>query len=162
MAIRIRSYYHESQLKVKRIAFLTNIPSPYRIELFNSLDEARPSGLHLQVFFLSSSEPNRSWPVCWEECRFFYSHTKGMRIEPMPEKYLYFNPLLIWRLIRFQPHLAILGTSWIDPNNLILLFLKKVGIINFRLAYWSEANPYTRGELNTNHFRKTIRRVSLP
>jgi glycosyltransferase involved in cell wall biosynthesis len=59
-----------------RVALVTEIVAPYRIPVFNELNELLDGGLH--VFFISESEGRRSWPVHREEIRFSYEVLGGL------------------------------------------------------------------------------------
>lgn len=57
------------------IGIVTNIPSPYRIPLFNSI--AGFEDVNLTVYFMDVTEKNRSWKVSPEEWQFNYEILEG-------------------------------------------------------------------------------------
>ncbi|QAU12204.1 glycosyltransferase family 1 protein [Halorubrum sp. BOL3-1] len=57
------------------IGIVTNIPSPYRIPLFNSI--ARRDNISLTIYFMDVTEKNRSWTVSPEEWEFEYVFLDG-------------------------------------------------------------------------------------
>jgi glycosyltransferase involved in cell wall biosynthesis len=59
-----------------RIALLTEIPSPYRIPLFNAL--AARDDVELSVLFLSRADPRRPYPVYEEEFEFDWQVLPGL------------------------------------------------------------------------------------
>jgi 1,2-diacylglycerol 3-alpha-glucosyltransferase len=62
----------------RRLVILTEIISPYRIPLFNTL--ARESGVDLHVIFLSETDPSlRQWQVYKSEIRFSYEVLRSWR-----------------------------------------------------------------------------------
>lgn len=55
----------------KKILLVTNIPTPYRIPLFNKLDDLmKSSGLSLKVIFGAKGYPRRRWKISMTHCRF--------------------------------------------------------------------------------------------
>jgi len=46
-------------MRTKRVAIITNIPTPYRIPLFEELSKS--AGIEFEVFFCAETEGNRSW-----------------------------------------------------------------------------------------------------
>jgi glycosyltransferase involved in cell wall biosynthesis len=55
----------------KKILLVTNIPTPYRIPLFNQLDDQiRRLGLTFKVIFGARGYPRRLWKINMSECRF--------------------------------------------------------------------------------------------
>jgi glycosyltransferase involved in cell wall biosynthesis len=55
----------------KKILIVTNIPTPYRIPLFNQLDsQMRRAGLSLKVIFGARGYPRRRWKIDLADCRF--------------------------------------------------------------------------------------------
>lgn len=57
------------------IGLVTNIPSPYRIPLFNAI--AGRDGVGLTVYFMDVTEKNRSWAVAPEEWEFDHVFLDG-------------------------------------------------------------------------------------
>ena len=70
--------------KSGRILLITNIPTPYRIPLFNELKEQlERKGLELKVVFGALGYSRRKWAVDMSQCKFEY--------EVLPSKNLYFS-----------------------------------------------------------------------
>ena len=61
----------------ERAAVITEIIAPYRIPVFNALNDLLDGGLH--VVFINETEGRRSWPVYREEIRFSYEVLGGLR-----------------------------------------------------------------------------------
>jgi len=61
----------------RRVALITEVIAPYRIPVFNALDELLRGSLH--VFFISETEARRNWPVYRDEIRFRYDVLGGFR-----------------------------------------------------------------------------------
>ncbi len=62
-----------SSEKKNRILLVTNIPTPYRIPLFNELKEQlERKGLGLKVVFGALGYARRKWAVDMSQCKFEY------------------------------------------------------------------------------------------
>jgi len=73
-----------SSEKKNRILLVTNIPTPYRIPLFNELKEQlERKGLGLKVVFGALGYARRKWAVDMSQCKFEY--------EVLPSKNLYYS-----------------------------------------------------------------------
>lgn len=73
-----------SSEKKKKILLVTNIPTPYRIPLFNELKEQlEKKGLGLKVVFAAMGYARRRWVVDMSECKFEY--------EVLPSKNLFYS-----------------------------------------------------------------------
>ncbi|WP_239618848.1 glycosyltransferase family 4 protein [Cohnella mopanensis] len=59
-----------------KVLFITNIPSPYRVEFFNELGKT----CQLTVWFEAESESNRHWKVEKGEMNFSYKFLKGLTL----------------------------------------------------------------------------------
>ncbi len=73
--------------------------------------------------------------------------------------HLHINLVLVFKMI-FAPRNTeiIIGGAWNDINVLILVVLKRIGIIRHRLHFWSEANYLTLGASNDNFLKKFVRK----
>lgn len=72
----------------EKILLITNIPTPYRIPLFNELKEQlEREGLGLKVIFGALGYPRRKWAVDMSQCKFEYEvlPSKNLRYSD-PEK----------------------------------------------------------------------------
>ncbi|MFX0208310.1 MAG: glycosyltransferase family 4 protein [Candidatus Hodarchaeota archaeon] len=70
--------------KKNKIILITNIPTPYRIPLFNELrEQLKRKGLGLKVVFGALGYARRKWAVDMSQCKFEY--------EVLPSKNLYFS-----------------------------------------------------------------------
>lgn len=57
----------------RTVLLVTNIPTPYRIPLFNAVEEAfARNGYRLKVAFGASGYARRNWAIDMDECRFDY------------------------------------------------------------------------------------------
>lgn len=96
---------------IKKIAFITNEPAPYRIPIFDKIAET--PGFSLHVIFCCKREPNRQWnmpPVKFE-------HTfLRERIKTVNGRYIHNNPDVIPALRRLAPDVII--TDGFNPTHL--------------------------------------------
>jgi len=59
--------------KPARFIFFTNIVAPYRVALFNELEELRQgTNFDFEVFFMRKTESNRQWDVDLKAITFKY------------------------------------------------------------------------------------------
>jgi glycosyltransferase involved in cell wall biosynthesis len=124
-----------------RLALITNIPSPYRLPVWQALAGKMES---MRVFFCSETEPNRIWkPEAGGEFRFSQTHLPGAHffIQKM-DWGLHFNPGLWKELDRYQPdHLLISGYE--TPSYLLALLYAKLKKIPITL-WWASHGMSSR------------------
>ena len=137
--------------------FFTNIVAPYRVILFNELEELRKdTDFDFEVFFMRKTESNRQWEINLSDLNFKYRIGNGF-YSNFRDMFLHFNPILIYRLIRSGNEI-ILGASWNNFNTMLLVLLKKSGLLKNRLSVWSEANYLTLTSQKKNKFRDKLRK----
>src|SRR5437879_3684431 len=62
----------------RRLVCIADIPAPYRLHLFNALDdELRKRDIDFEVMFLGQRSPMRDWTVDLRKARFEYSIARG-------------------------------------------------------------------------------------
>lgn len=140
----------------KKVIFFTNIIAPYRVNLFNNLEELRKgTRFDFEVYFMRRTESNRNWTINLDNLRFKYKIGNGFYFQ-FKGYFFHFNPKLILSVSRSKKEI-ILGASWNNPNVLFLALLKSTGLINNRLSVWSEANYLTNESQKTNKIRDLLR-----
>lgn len=142
----------------KKIIFFTNIVPPYRVSFFNLMEQIRlknPNNYDFEVYFMRKSERGRNWNVDLDELKFKFTIGNGFYLH-FGYFHIHFNPILILRLIRTRDEI-ILGSSWNDLNVIILVLLKRFGLVKNRLSIWSEANYLTIHSQKKNYFRDKLR-----
>jgi glycosyltransferase involved in cell wall biosynthesis len=119
-----------------RVALITEIPSPYRIPVFNALDELL--GGELDVFFTAETEPRRDWPSPLGDARFRYQILGGRQLsvsyrgDRLP---VYVAPPLLPRLVRGRYRTVLVG-GWSHLECYwALAYAKSTGA---RFVLWSE------------------------
>jgi len=145
----------------KRIIFLQNIIAPYRISLFNDLENViRKLNLSEQfsfeVYIMRVTEANRNWTVNEKDFHFnyyidngFYTYKGGY--------HFHFNINIIKKILKQKDQEIILGGSWNNLNVLFIILLKRLRILKNKLHIWSEANYLTIGARKDGYIKKKMR-----
>lgn len=147
---------------MRSINFVTNIVSPYRIDLFNDLELLKRNtkvfdDVKVFVDFMSLTEPNRSWKVDLSKLRFCYKIHWSIKIS-VKNYFFYFTPSLLRKVINSPDDHFILGASWNNINVLIIVLLKRIGLVRSKLHLWSEANKYVESKSNRNRFLFSLKK----
>lgn len=146
---------------MKNILFVKNIIPPYRISLFNDLyKHSQNSKLNFEVFVMSNSEDGRYWEFDPNTINFkFYNDDKDGYYKYLFRKYhFHFNPKLLKIILKNNFDQIVLGSSWNDFNIVLIVLLKKLGLIKSKIAFWSEANYLTLGAVNDNKIKFLMRK----
>lgn len=126
---------------MKNIVFFQNILTPYRISFFNQLVKYNQTEKVFRVYFMNKTERGRYWDINLKTMLFPF--ILGNSFYAFIRKYhFHFNPALLLKLISSKDEIVLMG-AWNNFNNLILVFLKRLGLIKNRLHIWSEANYYS-------------------
>lgn len=142
----------------KKIVFFTNIVAPYRVFLFNKLEEIRlkHTSIDFEVYFMRITEADRNWEVNLKDLKFKYLIGRGLYLK-VKYFHVHFNPILLLKLTKSKNEI-ILGSSWNDLNVLLLVLLKRLRLISNKLSVWSEANYLTINSQKENRSRDILRR----
>lgn len=139
---------------MKKYIFFTNIPTPYRNSFYNELYK---NGFNFEVYYMRSIEADRNWRIDQGEIKHPFYIDHGF-YKMVGRFHLHFNPHLIIKLLKAEEAELILGGSWNDLNVLLLVFLKRIGLLKSQLHFWSEANYLTIGAINDNIFKIALRK----
>lgn len=142
-------------MKTSRVLLITNIPTPYRIPLFNLLaGELEARGVALRVLFAAPGYERRQWQVDMGQARFDYSFLKPGRFKrPGAEGVLFFYSGLYAEIRRDSPAAVIvIGFSLATLKLWLLSFFKKIPFI-----IWS-GSIITRGRKDSR-LRGLFRRI---
>lgn len=145
--------------KEKKVIFFTNIPSPYRVALFNDLETIRViynKKFNFEVLFMRITESNRQWETNINDFKFKFKVGKGLYFY-LKRYFLHFNPRLI-KYALTESNEIILGASWNNLNVLFIILLKRLGLIKNKLSIWSEANYLTLNNQKKNKLRDKLRK----
>ena len=139
---------------MKRYIFLTNIPTPYRTSFYDHLHH---SGLNFEVFYMRNTEADRSWAVDPTTMRHpFYIDKSFYKMIGL--YHLHINPRIILKMIRRRDAEFIIGGAWNDIDVLILVLLKRFGLIRNVFHFWTEANYLTTGSRRDNPVKRWVRK----
>jgi len=94
-----------------KIVFITNEAAPYRVPVLNKL--AAREGVHLQVVFCCSREPNRLWDLPPFEFDHVFLRDSYLTIRG---RYIHYNPDILRVLRRLDPDVVI--TDGYNPTHL--------------------------------------------
>lgn len=95
---------------------LTNIPTPYRAHLYNSLaQEMESRGLGLRVLYMAQSEPGRHWTFDKENNRYPYAFLKDWTLR-FRRYELPFNPDFLPWMWKHPPRWLLVSGSWYFPT----------------------------------------------
>lgn len=139
---------------MKSYIFITNIPAPYRISFYNELYK---KGFNFEVYYMRYTEDDRSWKI--EPCQIKHPYYIDKGYYKMKGRYhFHFNPKLLYKLLRNKTSEFIIAGSWNDLDVLILVLLKRIGIIKNQFHFWTEANYLTIGSSHDNSIKRIIRK----
>jgi len=139
---------------MKKYIFLTNIPTPYRTSFYNELYKR---GFNFEVYYMRSTEADRNWVIDQREMKHPFYIDRGF-YRMIGRFHVHFNPKIIIKLLEAKGSEIIIGGAWNDIDILILVILKRMGILNNQLHFWSEANYLTIGAMNDNLFKRLLRK----
>lgn len=123
----------------KSLVLVTDIPSPYRVHLFNALhQELAAVGVSFEVLFMAKSVPIRYWSFDETRCTFRFRIFRGLHPRYKNDLF-HFNPGILWTVVKKSPTWLVIGGAWNMPTVMALLFIGR----KWRKActiLWSEAN----------------------
>ena len=124
--------------KKQMLVILTNIPTPYRTNFFNVLNQqlaVAKMGFH--VLYCAETEPNRSWQFYPGKNNYSYTFLKGLHLNA-GSFYPHFNPAVISSLKKLKPSCVIVAGSWNTPTMILAtLYLK---FSDSKTIFWSEGH----------------------
>jgi len=114
-----------------RVGLLTNIPSPYQVELFDAI--ARRGRIDLRVWYCAPRDARR----LWEEQRPSHPHEigAGWRVKTAREHW-YLDPRPARQLLRWRPDLAVLSV-YTTPT--VQLAMWQASLARVPWVFWGEA-----------------------
>jgi len=140
---------------MNKLIFYTDIPAPYRVEMYNKMYEM---GYDFEVWYMQKEVVTRpTWKFSNLDIKHNYLINNGIYLRFFSIN-IFFNPTLIFKIIKLGEIDIILALSWNDLDVIILSFLKKIGLIKAKLHFWSEANYLTIGARNDNFLKKLTRK----
>jgi glycosyltransferase involved in cell wall biosynthesis len=143
--------------KENKILLITNIPTPYRLPLFNELNgQLENKGLKLKVIFGALGYPRRKWELDMSECQFDYKVLFSKKIGYSDPEKTSFTYSGLYRVISEEnPSVIITNAFSIATAKLWLRsFLKG----NIRYIIWSGA---IKQKYNIDSFLRKLQRKML-
>jgi glycosyltransferase involved in cell wall biosynthesis len=139
------------------ILLITNIPTPYRIPLFNELHEQlKEKGLKLKVIFGALGYPRRKWNVEMSSWKYDYEVLHSCRLSLFdPEKVVFTYRGLLKIIEREKPRVVITNAFSIATTKLWLISWFK----NIRYIIWSGA--IERRRKPDSQIRRTHRKLLM-
>ncbi|MBK9401132.1 MAG: glycosyltransferase family 4 protein [Bacteroidetes bacterium] len=143
---------------MKTVVLITNIPTPYRIPLFNLLsEEMRIAGLELHVIFSSLGYKRRKFEINPNDFKFSYTLLDGGKYsvgEDAEKTYFFYRGL--WKQLRTIKPWRIISSGF-SPATIICAFHKFIYGTPFLI--WS--GTIELGARKTKWWRKLFRKVLL-
>lgn len=136
------------------VIFITDVPAPYRVEMYNTMAESLPN---LEVWYFQKESKTRPWKFNHGNMKHKFWVSGGLYIR-LGIYNLFVNPGLVLKLLFKQPRHVILAAGWNDFDVLCLVILKRIGLVRSKIGFWSEANHLTIGASNDNAFKFRVRR----
>jgi len=127
---------------MKKILFISNIISPYRIQFFNALKDI----CNLKVLYVAENEKNRSWDTNMNEINYDFDVLNGTSFSIGSARTIHLN--FGWKKIikSYNPSLVVLGTDLLSTiiSPLVLLYCKKndIKIVRFEGTHSSIVKPH--------------------
>ena len=143
-----------------RVAFLTNILTPYRISFYDEVDrQLKISGGEVRVFTMTDSLPLRPWS--FNELKRSYTYLlPGKKVFIGANDYL-LNPSASKEIGLFSPDILIVAGSWTYPTFFLVAYSHRIRKNSKRLL-WSESHNHTgiNNQSKTNilvqYIKKTV------
>lgn len=118
-----------------KVIVITNIPSPYRRYKYKVLEKLlNERGHQIEVFFMATTEPGRKWDSD-KNTEGFTSHIFYNLNLWRGKSTMHFNPSLLWRILRADYDVVVIG-GYASPTHLLSIILSKKG----RLVLSVESN----------------------
>jgi len=130
------------------------MPTPYRTSFYNELHKA---GLNFEVYYLRNIEADRNWDIDLSDLKHPFYIDRGI-YRMIGRYHVHFNIKIILKLLKEKDSEFVLSLSWNDLDMLVLVVLKRLGILKNKIHFWSEANYLTLGARRDNFLKKYLRR----
>ncbi len=141
---------------MKRVAIITNIPAPYRVDLFYYLQQ-NTRGYDIYVFYASKNEDNRKWNVenyKMKNCCFLDSYTLKIPFR-YDIKYIHITRGIKKALEKLQPEIVV-GSEY---NPTALQALQYCRRKNIPYICWTDGTLHS--ERNINLIQKYLRKYMM-
>ena len=128
---------------MKSFHVIQNIPSPYRLHLFNEMwKQLQELGIEFHVHFMSDmSRGHDERPLSWRNPKIDFPHTYW---RDFGFKYYHYNPGMLRYLKRIKPAYLLIGSTFDTFTGL----LASQGFKSSVKCAWSEGNTKTTGKMD--------------
>ncbi len=124
----------------RKLLIVTNIPSPYRLHLFEHLNaQADQRQIDMEVWFLATNERGRHWPYDPSLCKFPHRVLPGIHPRLFGQEQ-HINPSAWWGVLGQSPTWLLLGGAWHFPTIAGLALLGSFYRGNKSIIFHLEAN----------------------
>lgn len=141
---------------MKRIAIITNIPAPYRVDLFYYLQQ-NTKGYEIHIIYASQNEDNRQWEI--EEDKIRNTHFLDSFTVKLPykydTKYIHISKGTSAVLEQIQP-MIVVGSEYNPTTLQALAYCRKK-----KIPYISWTDGTLHSERNINLIQKFLRRYVI-
>ena len=131
---------------MKKIIFITNIISPYRIHFFNELEKFK--NVLIKVLYIAKTEINRQWDIRTDEINYDYEIINGLHIPSGNNRINHINFNYLRKIESFNPSTIILGTDLLSSS------------ISFRIIRYARKNKIQLIRYEGQHNLKSNKLVS--
>ena len=141
---------------MKRVAIITNIPAPYRVDFFDFLQK-NYKDYHFTIIYSSKNEDNRTWKIDEEKmnhCVFLTSKT--IKIRKRYDNYYLHIPVGVAKALDEIKPDVVVGSEY-NPTILQALYYCKRKKIPF--VSWTDGTLFS--ERNRNFVQKFLRRYVI-
>lgn len=140
---------------MSKVVIITNIPAPYRVDLFNYLIDNYDDEYKFKVIYSATTEDNRGWDENSSEIKnSVFLKSKSLSIkEKLDKKYVHLPIDIIEVLNRENPDVVI-GSEY-NPTCVIAFLWSKLK--NKKFISWSDGT--LNSERNINFIQKMLRKV---
>lgn len=123
-----------------RLLVITNIPTPYRVDFFNTLHSVlKENNSQLKVLFCARTEPNRHWDIDFHKILFEYKILNGFHLN-FKNLFLHFNLSVLRESKAFKPNFILYAGSWNMPTVVLNLVYGRVFKAKWKSVFWSEGH----------------------
>lgn len=136
------------------LLFITDIPAPYRVEMYNTMSGSLRD---MEVWYFQKESRTRPWKFNSADLKHKFWVAGGFYTR-IGIYNLFVNPHLVLKLLLKQPKNIVLAAGWNDFDVLCIVLLKRLGLLRGRIGFWSEANHLTLGASNDNALKFWVRR----
>jgi glycosyltransferase involved in cell wall biosynthesis len=128
---------------MKKILFITNILTPYRVFLFDNLYmKLKSQNIELRVISIAKTEANRVWE--YDQLKREYTRLLKSYTLSRGKLNIHLTSNLLISLFKFSPDFTILSGGYLIPG----VLLSSIILSKYKMAFWSESNLLEIRSLN--------------